>query len=144
MAITEEQLWKRAKVLHRHPSIELVFDEETGIFITHWLGYTAAPDYRSALERALELARPLKIRAWVGDNRRNRIISPENQRWTSDEWWNEFATLGHRRLAVVVGADLFNRLSVDRIIMKASPRSPWETQHFDALQPAIDWAAAAP
>lgn len=144
MAITEEQLWKRAKVLYRHPSIELVFDEATGIFITHWLGYTTASDYRKALEVALELARPLKIRAWVGDHRQMRIISPENQRWTSDEWWNGFATLGHTRLAVVVGADLFNKLSVDRIIMKASPRSPWETQHFDALQPAIDWAAGAP
>lgn len=142
MQLDEASFWNRAKVLYRHPSVELVFDEASGIFVTHWLGYSATSDHRNALVSALDIAGPLKPSAWIGDHREMRIVSPENQRWTTDEFWPRFRRLGHRSLATVVGRDLFNKLAVDRIMLKATPTSPWETQHFDSLEAALTWAAA--
>ena len=119
----------------------------TRLVVLEWFAYANPAQYRQMLEDALAIARDLGCERWVGHNQRLKVIAPASQRFTTEDWWPRFATLPLRRLGIVVTEDDFGRISLERVIARATPASPFDIPTYDA---ALSWVhddaqdAAAP
>ena len=122
----------------------------TRLLVLEWFAYANQTQFRQMLEDALRIARELRCERWVAHNQRLRVIAPASQRFTTEDWWPRFATLPLRRLGIVVTEDDFGRISLERIIERATPLSPFDIRYFPTFDEALVWVhddardAAAP
>ena len=111
----------------------------TRLVVLEWFAYANPAQYRQMLEDALGIARELQCERWVGHNQRLKVIAPASQRFTTEDWWPRFATLPLRRLAVVVTEDDFGRISLERVIARATPASPFDIRYVPTFDEALAW-----
>jgi hypothetical protein len=122
----------------------------TRLLVLEWFAYANAEQYRQMLEDALRIGQELGCERWIGHNQRLKVIAPASQRFTAEEWWPRFATLPLKRLAIVVTEDDFGRISLERIIERATPLSPFDIRYFPTFDESLVWVhddatdAAAP
>lgn len=138
-AAREATFFAEAETLLDAPYVRVLFRECTKTLVTHWLGFASVADYRATLEAALVFGRARGVRRWVGHNKHMRVIAPNEQRWTADAWWPRFARLPIERLAVVVADDAFNRLAIERILVRASDSTPFDTRYVRSFEDALAW-----
>jgi hypothetical protein len=111
----------------------------TRLVVLEWFAYANPAEYRQMLEDALRIARELGCERWVAHNQQLKVIAPASQRFTTEDWWPRFATLPLKRLGIVVTQDDFGRISLDRIIARATPASPFDIRYFPTFEEALSW-----
>lgn len=137
-------------VVHETAFARVHVGRPTRLVVLEWFAYANAAQYRQMLEDALRIARDLGCERWVGHNQQLKVIAPASQRFTTEDWWPRFATLPLRRLGIVVTQDDFGRISLERIIARATPASPFDIRYFPTFPEALAWVhddrrdAAAP
>ena len=137
-------------VVHETEYARVHVGRPTRLLVLEWFAYANPAQFRQMLEDALRIGRELGCERWVGHNQRLRVIAPVSQRFTAEDWWPRFATLPLRRLGIVVTEDDFGRISLERIIERATPASPFDIRYFPTLDEARAWVhddgrdAAAP
>ena len=137
-------------VVHETEYARVHVGRPTRLVVLEWFAYANPEQFRQMLEDALRIARELGCERWVAHNQRLRVIAPASQRFTAEDWWPRFATLPLRRLGIVVTEDDFGRISLERIIERATPVSPFDIRYFPTFDEAMVWVhddthdAAAP
>jgi hypothetical protein len=137
-------------VVHETEYARVHVGRPTRLVVLEWFAYANPAQFRQTLEDALRIAQELRCERWVAHNQRLRVIAPVSQRFTAEDWWPRFATLPLRRLGIVVTEDDFGRISLGRIIERATPVSPFDIRYFPTFDEALVWVhddahdAAAP
>jgi hypothetical protein len=73
------------------------------------------------------------------DNRKfNFAMSPEIQAWTSQTFPVPAYECGVRKIAFLVGTDIFAQISVENSV-DLGPKDKIETQYFDHIDKAQEW-----
>lgn len=111
----------------------------TRLVVLEWFAYANPAQFRQMLEDALVIAQEVRCERWVAHNQRLKVIAPASQRFTTEDWWPRFAQLPLRRLGIVVTEDDFGRLSLSRIIERATPVSPFDIRYFPTFDEALSW-----
>ena len=126
-------------------------DEYVTIQVSHpeqmitlkWTGYAPSKVFRSILDEAQQHVRTLGLKRWLADLRQMDAILRQDEHWTVTDWHPRMVTSGLKRMAILIGADYFNRMSVDRIITAASPEMPFAISYFDDVDKAKGWLLAS-
>ena len=137
-------------VVHETVFARVHVGRPTRLVVLEWFAYASPAQYRQMLEDALDIARELGCERWVGHNQHLKVIAPASQRFTTEDWWPRFAALPLKRLGIVVTQDDFGRISLERIVARATPVSPFNVRSFPTFNEAFAWVhddvrdAAAP
>ncbi|GAB2534514.1 STAS/SEC14 domain-containing protein [Rufibacter soli] len=128
-------------VYFRNDTITIKYDEELQLVRTQWHGYAGSEEYREILTMYLQLVREKPVTRWIGDNTKAKAIRPVDQEWTTKEWAPKFSQEGNvKKLAVIVSKDIFNKMAVENMIMKAEGVIGFDTQYFSNEEQAYAWA----
>lgn len=110
--------------------------------------YVDGEEYRGALDKILDLLALKKSNRLLGDGRRMKVISPEDQAWVEATWMPRSAQVGLRYSALLMPKSALAGLSVDRILTKykLSDNASVEvmTAYFDDIDKAKTWLRALP
>ena len=124
-------------VVHETAFARVHVGRPTRLIVLEWFAYANQAQFRQMLEDALAIARELGCERWVAHNQQLKVIAPASQRFTTEDWWPRFATLPLKRLGIVVSQDDFGRISLERIIERATPTSPFDIRYFPTFDGAL-------
>ncbi|GAA4296048.1 hypothetical protein [Nibribacter koreensis] len=120
--------------------ITIQYDEARQLVFTEWHDFANSEDYRSILNLYLKLVQEKPVKLWIGNNTKAKAIRPADQEWTAKEWAVQFAKAGQlRKMAVVVAEDLFNKMAVENMFIKAAGIVPFDTRYFQSVPDAEEW-----
>lgn len=103
-----------------------------------WNGFTQGRYFREACNAALQLLKEKQANKMLADNRRGKIVSLEDQRWLTDEWFTEAYNAGYRTSAVVESENLFNEVTVKNIVNQMEG-GKFTAQYFQNIDKAKQW-----
>ena len=126
-------------VVHETEFARVHVGRPTRLIVLEWFAYANPEQFRQMLEDALRIAQELGCERWVARNQRLRVIAPASQRFITDDWWPRFAALPLRRLGILVTEDDFGRISLERVIERATPLSPFDIRYFPSFDEALVW-----
>ena len=108
-----------------------------------WTGYAPSREYREILEQALSEVEEHEVQRWSADLRDMAAILQQDEHWTVTDWFPRLAAAGLKRMAILMSSDLFNQMSVERIMGAATPVLGFEVAYFDDMQKAEAWLMAS-
>ncbi|AKQ45207.1 hypothetical protein TH63_05485 [Rufibacter radiotolerans] len=127
-------------VYFRNDTITIKYDEENQLVRTQWHGFAGSEEYREILTMYLQLVREKPVTRWIGDNTKAKAIRPADQEWTTKVWAPMFSQEGNvKKLAVIVSKDIFNKMAVENMVMKAEGVIGFDTHYFNDEEEALAW-----
>ena len=117
----------------------LEVDGDRSILRLQWKGFAHGPAYRQVLERSLTLIDQHGLRYFLADSRQMGPILYEDEQWTTREVTPRFQGSSLKRIAILPSHDLFNRMSVDRMVEVSAPKSPYQIAYFREVAEAEAW-----
>ena len=106
-------------------------------------GYTFSTVYRSILDDARMNVGLHRSECWLAYLRGVNAILRQDEQWTVNDWFPTLAKTGFERMAILMSSDLYNLMSVDRIMQAATSEMPFAVEHFDDEEVASDWLLAS-
>lgn len=98
------------------PYGSMLFAPEVPCLIVQWHGFANSAEFRSLMDRGLELYRTksllLKPLGWLADTRLVGALRSDVQQWMKDDWNVRAATAGIRHVSFVVPETVFGQISV--------------------------------
>jgi SpoIIAA-like len=126
---------------------ELLFDDgrlksesvpELAALINTWTGFLKGDEYRSRMERVLELVATHGVDRVLADVSRIRSLVSEDSAWTNEVWAPRAVAAGMRAMAVVLPSNVFAQLGVTRVVEKLG-QVEMLTALFDDARDAQRW-----
>jgi hypothetical protein len=103
-------------VLIAEPYGSMLFAPEVPCLVVQWHGFANSAEFRSLMDRGLELyraeARRTKPLGWLADTRLVGAVRSDVQQWMKDDWNVRAATAGIRHVSFVVPETVFGQISV--------------------------------
>jgi hypothetical protein len=131
-------------IYFKNDIITIHYAEDRQLVYTEWHDFAKSEEYRSILNTYLQLVQEKPVRFWIGNNTKAKAIRPADQEWTAKEWALQFAKAGQlRKMAVVVAEDLFNKMAVENMFIKAAGVIPFDTKYFRTVPDAEAWVLEA-
>lgn len=129
--------------------LKVAWDESLQSASVEWKDtYVDGEEYRSALDKVLDLIQLKKSNRLLGDGRRMRVISAEDQAWVEASWMPRSAQVGLRYSALLLPKSALALLSVDRIMTKFkltdNKSADVMNAYFDDIEKAKAWLRAQP
>jgi hypothetical protein len=121
------------------PYLTLYLDEQKKLAIAEWKGVLSSAEYREAFMKCLELMYEKKLENWVGDNRKMKAISEQDQEWTFQVAAPLLLRSTLRKMATLVSEDIYNQMAVTTMFDRAAPMMSFENQYFKDFDQAMDW-----
>lgn len=103
-----------------------------------WLGFAKPTEFREACDTALNLLEKTLVSKMLVDNSKAKIISPENQKWFTEDWMARAYEKGYRTSAIIVSSNIFNEVSVNRIVDQLDDHK-FTIKYFDQQEKARKW-----
>lgn len=113
-------------------------NEEVSCIHMQWTGFATTEHYKHGMNTGLEKVREKKVSKWLADMADMGAISPEDQKWTNEDWFPRLLGAGIRTAAVVTSKDVFNQLAVKKIGQDMTDNS-YTMYFFDNLEEAKEW-----
>lgn len=112
--------------------------DPNGIIHYSWNTTPTSEEFRFALNKGLEVIKATKANKWVGDVRQLGAIDVSDQTWVNTEWFPSALQLGIKKMAVILGDDIFNQMSVEEI-MNNVEGSDFVLRYFPGTEEAVKW-----
>ncbi|MBY0424549.1 MAG: STAS/SEC14 domain-containing protein [Cytophagales bacterium] len=120
--------------------VQIYYLDDIKSGIGRWKGFISGNDYRNALNSAADLFKEKKIYKWIANLSEMETITDEDQKWANEDWFPRALQAGLKRLAIIVGTDVFNQMSVEQIMSNVASMD-LKTQYFDSEEKAKAWMA---
>jgi hypothetical protein len=126
------------KVCYDSASATISVNNEKKIGFLAWKNFDTAADYKLVLEKSLEIIEKEKIESWIPDNRDAKVVSPEDRKWTEENFLPKAISLGVKRVAFVFPADdTFKKYYASKL--KDSQKNLVTFETFADLKDAEKW-----
>jgi cyclopropane fatty-acyl-phospholipid synthase-like methyltransferase len=126
--------------------IKMIFDSSNNFMETIWTTsiMMGQEEYRKVLKLYLEqlqLHRPNKL--LIDSREAQYVITPNDQDWINEHIYPQTAQAGVRKLAFLIGTDLFMSISLEQVAEDSQKsevvKSVMKQQFFDNHQSAVEW-----
>ena len=107
------------------------------LMLQTWRGYVPSAEFRSIMNEALVHAERLDVRRWFNDLREMEAILQKDEKWTMEDWFPRLARTNVAR--ILMSADYFNQMSVDRIMNVGTALMPLAVGYFGDAEEARSW-----
>lgn len=116
---------------------ELVNDN-TAILLT-WKGFIPSVNYREALDKSLEVAKKYKIKNWISDITKMKVLGAKDQDWAATSWLPKAVSADcYKKQAVIMSEDIFGQASAKKILTTIENQQI-EIQNFIRIDDAKKW-----
>ncbi|WP_338793025.1 STAS/SEC14 domain-containing protein [Bernardetia sp. MNP-M8] len=113
-------------------------DEDTNCIHMQWIGFATSQKYRHGMNTGLEKVKEKEVTRWLANMAEMGAITPEDQKWTNEDWFPRLLESGIRTAAVVMSKDVFNQLAVKKIGEEMTDNN-YTMHFFDNLEEAKEW-----
>lgn len=120
----------------RHLAIR--WDEEINAVWMEWKSFADGRELRGGLDAGLVLAAQKNTGKWLADLRELGPITPDDQKWSNEDWFPRAISGGVRWMALVAPRKIVAKMSVRTVMNKVMDKN-LTTSHFDELEPARRW-----
>lgn len=104
-----------------------------------WKGeFVKSEDYRTTLQKALELLAKYKAECWLSDMTMQKAVSQEDIKWVDEHVIPLAIKNGVKKAAFVVPQNIFAKLYADQLA-KSIKNSGFEFQYFENRRSAYTW-----
>jgi hypothetical protein len=129
--------------------LKVAWDESLRSACVEWKDtYVDGEEYRTALDKVLDLLELKKSNRLLGDGRRMKVISVADQAWVEASWLPRSAQVGLRYSALLLPKSALALLSVDRIVTKYKLSDAASAEvvsaYFDDIERAKAWLRTQP
>ena len=119
--------------------VHLEVDAEQSLVISRWKATPSSQDYRAALWQVLGAVKDGNLALWLSDTRGLGLILRADEKWSMEVFVPELMKVGLRRVAVVQGAEYFNRTVTERLVDATSAIAPFKVELFSDAGEAEEW-----
>ncbi|WP_375563204.1 STAS/SEC14 domain-containing protein [Bernardetia sp. OM2101] len=113
-------------------------DQEVECIHMQWTGFATSQKYKQGMNTGLEKVKEKKVIRWLANMVEMGAITPEDQKWTNEDWFPRLLGAGVRIAAVVMSKDIFNQLAVKKI-GKDMTDNTYTMHFFESLEEAKEW-----
>jgi hypothetical protein len=113
-------------------------DENINCIHMQWTGFAASQNYKNGMNTGLEKVKEKKVTKWLANMTDMAVITPDDQKWTNEDWFPRLLEAGIRTAAVVMSKDIFNQLAVKKIGEEMTDNS-YTMHFFGDLEEAKKW-----
>lgn len=129
--------------LYQTPHVLISLHEEaTPTLEISWQGFTPSADLREVMQHALSLVAKLGVHAWLSDDTLLGAVRPRDLEWAEDALFLALGSLGLERFALVESPDPVNRMVINAMYERITPRLPYPVRRFDDLAAARAWVTS--
>ena len=117
-------------------------DRSINAIIIIWLGFCNSTQYRETVEQAFQIAVKTGLRNWIFDDRKGKLLAPEDQRWLNDQMIPQIETF-FKKVANVSSSDIFRKIANDIIDKKRikNAKTDLQVHFFNSIETAKEWLA---
>ncbi|WP_338767985.1 STAS/SEC14 domain-containing protein [Bernardetia sp. ABR2-2B] len=113
-------------------------DEDVNCIHMQWTGFATSAKYKHGMNTGLEKVQEKGVTRWLANMAEMGAITPDDQKWTNENWFPRLLEAGIRTAAVVMSKDVFNQLAVKKIGEDMTDNS-YTMHFFDDLEEAKKW-----
>lgn len=133
-----------SKVIFSIKNAILKYSHELGCSIIEYHGLINHENYKLVMEKAYDLIIKEKLSHWVSDLQDMKVIIPENQKWTNEEFLPKVLTTTKiNKVAIIVGNDVFTHASMNKIRDEVS-KANLPIKYFNNYGDIKEWFTGVP
>ncbi len=129
------------KTIRNDELLRIDVDVEQSLVISTWKATPSSEVYRTALWQMLEAVKDSNLALWLSDTRGLGLILRADENWSMEVFVPELMKEGLRRVAVVQGAEYFNRTVTERLVDATSAVAAFKVELFGDAEEAEGWLA---
>lgn len=114
------------------------WDSQINAVWMEWKEFIDGSAFRSGLDTGLALLTQKKTGRWLADLRNLGPVTPEDQKWSNEDWFPRALSGGIRWMALVAPRKVVAQMSVRTIMSKVNDKN-LTTAYFDELELAKQW-----
>ncbi|MHA7963372.1 hypothetical protein ACX93W_04430 [Paenibacillus sp. CAU 1782] len=124
-------------VFYDSPHATVTWNEENKVVVLQWKSFAKGEQYRTPLNKVLELAVQKRTNKALYDSRHLAVISPDDQEWVAQEWYLRSMEAGIKYSALIVPHKAIAKSSANRMLSGMDISNP--TQEFHDIDEAFHW-----
>ncbi|MFC5469111.1 hypothetical protein ACFPPD_10300 [Cohnella suwonensis] len=122
------------------PQATVSWNETVKAVVIEWKGFALGEQYRTPLNKLLELAVQKQSNKVLYDTRKLSAISPDDQNWVAQDWYARSLEAGLKYSAAVIPIKVIAKSSLNRMVSGLEVSNP--SEEFDDIDEAIQWLSA--
>ncbi|WP_336764572.1 hypothetical protein [Paenibacillus sp. USHLN196] len=126
-------------IFYDSPQATVTSNEENKVVILQWKSFAQGEQYRTPLNKLLELAVQKRSNKALYDSRHLAVISPDDQEWVAQEWYPRSLEAGLKYSALLVPHKAIAKSSANRMLSGMDISNP--SQEFHDIDEAFHWLA---
>ena len=121
-------------------------DKTIRLMYSDWLRPVTSKEYREGNNLLIEQLREKNIQNWIADSSKLGDISPEDEKWTLQEFAPALASCNLLKLARISGEDTGSHAKFEQFAKRAEPIYIGDIQvrQFVTYKEAADWVGEIP
>ncbi|UZR96924.1 STAS/SEC14 domain-containing protein [Chondrinema litorale] len=119
--------------------ISIKYHPDSNCIENTWNGFANSDTYRANMNKILEAFKKHKADSIMGDVVNMKVVSVADQKWTNEVWQPEILKAGFKRNAIVVSGDIFNKITVEKIVNSTDNNAGVEYKYFSQREKAFAW-----
>ena len=104
-----------------------------------WNGFLSGETLRHAVAQCTQLLEEEKPLNWLADNRKMKAIRQKDQEWMQANMVPKIVASSLRKMATLVSEDIFNRMAVENLFVRANELIKFDHQYFKDEKAATQW-----
>ncbi|QWU17595.1 SpoIIAA-like [Paenibacillus sophorae] len=125
-------------VYYESPQATISWNEAVQIIEVRWKAFAQGEQFRTAMDKVVELAGKMNGSKVLYDNRKMSVISQEDQAWVSQNWVKRASDIQY--CAVVEPEKVVAKSSLNRIVGTIE-EFPYDMKFFQNMDDAVNWLA---
>ncbi len=131
-----------ATTIFKNESATLLFHPTEKIVHHEFHAPIRGAAFQAVLTGGLDLMKKHKAQKWLSDDRKNAVLSKEDEAWTISVWTPQVIAAGWKFWAIVMPASTLGQLNMQRL-SAAFKEKGVTVQFFSDPAEAFKWLAAA-
>lgn len=124
-------------VYYESPQAKISWNEAVKAVIFEWKGFAQGEQYRTPINKILELVVQKQSKKVLYDCRKMSVVSQDDQSWLLQDWYNRSIEAGLKYSAIVLPEKVIAKSSVNRIVSAVDSSNP--SEEFTDMDEAIQW-----
>ncbi|GEO04271.1 hypothetical protein AAE02nite_19350 [Adhaeribacter aerolatus] len=127
------------EVYFKEDYLTLYYNRQNKTARAVWNGFLSGETLRHAIEQCNQLLDEEKPTNWLADNRKMKAIRQKDQVWIQANMIPKIVASSLRKMATLVSEDIFNRMAIENLFVKANDLIKFDHQYFKNEKAATQW-----
>ncbi|WP_373229210.1 hypothetical protein [Cohnella sp.] len=124
-------------IYYESPQAKVSWNEAVKAVIFEWKSFAQGEQYRTPINKILDLAVQKQSKKVLYDCRKMSAISQDDQNWVAQDWYARSIEAGINYSAIVLPEKVIAKSSVNRVTSALD--SSKTSEEFDNLEEAVQW-----